>query len=88
MSRPHIIVIEPDRNQGLLYEEELEGQGYRVQSCAHPAEASGLSRSAAPRVVVMDGGACSRLAARSVRRIREAFADAAIYPRISNRKYC
>ncbi|MFW6158347.1 MAG: response regulator [Planctomycetota bacterium] len=49
-----ILLVEDDKNQALLYEQELEAEGYEVEVADNGREACEMVESVDPDIVVMD----------------------------------
>ncbi|MFO7897639.1 MAG: response regulator [Planctomycetota bacterium] len=49
-----ILLVEDDKNQALLYRQELEAEGYEVEVAGNGREACELVESVDPDIVVMD----------------------------------
>lgn len=75
---PHVVVIEQDPNQRLLYEWELREAGYWVVSCRGATGAHDLTCRSLADVVVLDAGMSPEGIARTVRRTRLLFPNAAV----------
>ena len=77
-SSPHVVVIEQDPNQRLLYEWELREAGYWVVSCPSAARAHDLTCRSLAEVVVLDAGMSPEGIARTVGKTRLLFPHAAV----------
>ena len=75
---PHVVVIEQDPNQRLLYEWELREAGYWVISCGSAALAHDLTCRSLAEVVVLDAGMSPEGIARTVGKMRLLFPHAAV----------
>ena len=77
-SSPHVVVIEQDPNQRLLYEWELREAGYWVVSCPSATRAHDLTCRSLADVVVLDAGMWPKGIARTVVKVRLLFPHAAV----------
>ena len=77
-SSPHVVVIEQDPNQRLLYEWELREAGYWVVSCPSATRAHDLTCRSLADVVVLDAGMSPEGIARTVGKMRLLFPHAAV----------
>ena len=78
VTRPHVVVIEPNLNQRFLYEWELEDEGYEVECLPDGDLAFSSVGERTTSLVLTDGGSWPSVAKETTNRLRELFPNAAI----------